>query len=158
MRRNVDDALACRKKRQQIRHQTLAVRGAEDNIGFLQSPCVLRERLCHAARQHHNGIRVIFFRAAKNLPHLTVTFGRDRAGVEDYDVRRFLVLRCGKAVLQKGREHRFRFILVHLAAEGDDLCFHHIFQFPFVTRRFLPAKASAPSSRSSGCPQAPFAQ
>ncbi len=105
VRRNVDDALACRKETPTDPHQTLAVprcRGC--NIGFLQSPCVLRGTpVCHAARQHHNGIRVLFSRGEK-ICHLAVTFGRDRAGVEDYDVRRFLVLRCGKSRAAKREE------------------------------------------------------
>ena len=112
------------------RHQSAALLVAEDDVALRKGAHLLGERLRHTARQHDDPVGVLPPDAVDQLAVLGVADRRDRAGIDDRDVRFFFVLRQNIAVTKQLLAHCLRFVLIDLAAERKYIKIHN-FVLPF---------------------------
>ena len=128
VRHNVDDALACLNKAQNMRDQLFARGRTGDDVGFRHGARLLFKRLRETAGQHGDGFRVCAFGAAQPLAAFFIAAGSNSAAVDDVDIGGFIRLCQRKAVFGKQLLHGAGFVLIDFAAKGIKSNFHVRYQ------------------------------
>ena len=114
---NVEQSVSLNTKTLDRRYQLGTLLVAEDDVALGKTLHLLGKRLRHAARQHHDALRILAADAVDQLSVLRVADRGHGAAVDDGDVRVLLVLRRHIAVPQQVLTHRLGLVLIHLTPE-----------------------------------------
>ena len=124
VRGNIHDSLLGGKVLHHPGQQIPSPGVSQHHIGFQQTRCLLWERLGHASGEHHHRSGIVPLGPAQRLADLLVAGSRHRAGVDHHNIGLLTGSRLLKPAGEQCLQHGLGFILIHLAAKGDDFCLH----------------------------------